>query len=260
MQYNKTMIRCPVCTNKLIRNPKTFSCENGHSFDIAKEGYLNLYLSSSANSGDSKQSVNNRTAFLQKGYYAFLKEFLKDKMRGESLVDLGCGEGYYTSSFPVKTKIGIDLSKPALKYASKNDKSTQYILSSIFDTPLESESFDIVTTIFAPVATKEISRLLKKGGIFVLVRPDALHLKELKELLYDTPYDNEEKEIVIPELKEISKEHISSSVTIDKEDIRELFSMTPYYYHTSSKDRSRIEEVDHLQITFAFTISIYRKD
>ena len=142
---------CPVCKEILIKDINRYHCVNGHSFDIAKEGYLNLNLKSSVKTGDEKEMISARKAFLEKGCYLFLRDRLNeiiDELHPESLIDLGCGEGYYTKSFNVKDKIGIDLSKEALRLASRNDKSTQYVLKTIFDVPLADKSTDLIITIF----------------------------------------------------------------------------------------------------------------
>ena len=118
-------ILCPVCKNKLIFKGSFYQCENRHSFDLAKEGYLNLNLKSSQKSGDNPEMIKARKRFLEKGYYDFLKEEINALIQKEDvLLDLACGEGYYTKDFPSSDKIGIDLSKTGLKLASKNDKST----------------------------------------------------------------------------------------------------------------------------------------
>ena len=192
---------CPVCKKKLNIDLNRYHCLNGHSFDIAKEGYLNLNLKSSVKTGDEKEMVRARKAFLEKDYYLFLRDKLNEIIDGlhvSSLLDLGCGEGYYTQSFNVKDKLGIDLSKEALKLASRHDKSTMYVLKTIFDVSLHDESVDLIVTIFAPVS-KEIDRVLKDEGHFILVRPDERHLFELKEAIYDSPYLNEVEEVKVEE-------------------------------------------------------------
>ena len=115
-------ILCPKCKKELFLIEKAYKCENNHSYDLSKEGYLNLNLKNSQNTGDNQ--------FLEKGYYDFLRIEL-DKLikKSDSLIDLACGEGYYTSFFKAQDKIGIDLSKTGLKIASKNDKSTLYLLN-----------------------------------------------------------------------------------------------------------------------------------
>ncbi len=261
MGYNIFMkLLCPICNQNLQIKEKAYICPNRHNFDIAKEGYINLYLKNSSISGDSKESIQARTNFLNKNYYLFLRDELSkiiNKYQANNLIDLACGEGWYTRSYKCKNKIGIDLAKNALKYASKNDKSSQYILSSIFHTPLEDHCADIVITCFAPVAKEEIVRLLKPDGHFLLVKPGKYHLQELRDILYDTPYNNNEEDIEIPHLNKINDIRITRQYNLKKEELKELFQMTPYYYKTSNKDKEKLNDIDNIDITFSFIISDY---
>ena len=191
-------IACPVCKKELNRQGSCYRCENGHSFDIAREGYLNLNLRNSKNTGDNPDMIKARKNFLEKGYYDFLKEEVNACLsEDDTLVDLACGEGYYTKDFKPKDKVGIDLAKSGMKIASRNDKDTLYILSSIFRCPLYDESVDKLITIFAPIAKDEIKRIMKKDWAFILVKPDVRHLFELKQVLYEKPYLNEVEDIEI---------------------------------------------------------------
>ena len=253
-------ILCPVCGKPLKRNEKIWKCVNGHSFDEAREGYLNLNLHNSQSSGDNPEMIRARQRFLGKGYYAFLKEEVNSLLQEtDSLVDLACGEGYYTSQFRCRDKVGIDLSKTGLKIASKRDKNTIYLLNSIFRNPLKEECADKVCTIFAPIAAGEIFRILKKGGEFILVRPDRYHLFELKEKIYTNPYLNETEEPDLAGLQLIRQIPIEQEAILPKEDIRDLFLMTPYANTTSREDKEKLDHLDQLEIRFCFLIDIYQK-
>ncbi len=252
---------CPICKEELNKIENSYKCQNKHSFDVASSGYLNLNIKNSNNSGDEKEMIRARHEFLNKDYYLFLRNKLNeviDKYKPNSLLDLACGEGYYTKSFSVEDKIGIDLSKEALKKASKQDKTTFYILKNIFEVPFENESFEAITTIFAPIS-KEIPRLLKKNGHFILVKPDIDHLYKLKETVYDSPYLNEVKEIQIDGLKLIDEIKIKEIKHLNKEDVISLFKMTPYYHKTSLNDFNKLNSIETLDIEFSFIIDIYEK-
>lgn len=254
------MIICPVCQEKLIKKNNCFCCDNRHSFDIAAQGYVNLKLSSSAHTGDNKAMIKARSEFLNKNYYQFLKNKLKELIdKRKSLVDLACGEGYYTKDFLNPTKIGIDLSKEGLKAAAKKDKSSQYILASIFQNPLADECTDTVLICFAPIPKEEVLRILKKDGIFVLVKPGRDHLYELKEAIYQEPYLNEVEETIMPGLEKIEEFTIEETHSLNHQEVKDLFTMTPYYLKTSRQDAEKLESVDHLDIRFQFIIEVFKK-
>ena len=255
-------ILCPLCKRELHHSPHQMTCENGHNFDIAKEGYVNFNLRSPA-SGDSEEMINARRRFLEKGYYDPMKELVNryiESIAPKTLADFACGEGYYTKDMPAGEKIGFDLSKKGLKIASKRDKSTLYLLSSIYTTPLEDESLDMVTTLFAHIAEKEIVRVLKDTGKFLLVRPGAGHMHELKEVLYEEVRDNAAGEILIPGLKLLEERPLTFKRTLDHESLIDLFSMTPYAVKTGRDGKERLYETEELEVTFDFLISIYEKE
>ena len=141
----------------------------------------------------------------------------------------------------------------------KNKLLPRFILSSIFNNPIATNSIDAILTCFAPIAYEEINRICKKDGYFILVRPNVKHLYELKEVVYTNPYDNELEEIKLNNFEIINEYSISNHSILDKQDILNLFKMTPYYHKTSMNDMNKLLEVNQLDITFDFIISIYKK-
>lgn len=256
--------KCPICSKELKIEERRMVCENNHSFDMAKSGYYNLFITNSTNHGDNDLMANARKRFLAKGYYQHLKDEICNtikKYNPTSILDFACGEGYYTKDFPVADKCGIDLSKKAITIASKADNQTQYLISSIFKAPLYDESVDCITTIFAPVAIDEITRILKDHGIFILVNPGINHLYELKEAVYDNPYKNEETSFDFEYLCKIETIQVQGQMHLDNnQDILDLFTMTPYYLKTSRQDAAKLNSIDDLTITYDFNIHVFKKD
>ena len=263
MCYAVNMIRliCPVCKNELIKDAKRAVCANGHSYDVAKSGYLNLYLSRKVLHGDGADMVRARTSFLNSGAYGFLRTALADifaKEGSRSLADLGCGEGWYTRFMPQKEKAAFDLAKTAMNYAAKQDPSSLYCVASIFHLPLADACTDSVLTCFAPVASDEIVRILKPGGIFVLVSPGPDHLFEFKQLLYEEPYRNPMKDVHID--LDLERDFMIRDVfSCDAPLLNDLFAMTPYAWHSPKESLQRIRSIDHLSVTAEFRIRLYRK-
>ncbi|MBW9212021.1 MULTISPECIES: putative RNA methyltransferase [Terrabacteria group] len=253
---------CPICQKVLSHQGKDWFCENNHHFDEAKEGYLHVLPGQRKDHGDEKAMVKARTAFLEKDYYSFLRDYLvhlTEKFPHQSLADFGCGEGYYTGAFIADEKIGIDAAKVAIKHAAKKDKSTQYLVASFFQNLLEDKSQDIVITCFAPIAKEQIERILKPKGIFVVVSPAKKHLWQLKEILYDIPYENSLKDLDL-NLKLIQDETMEERMNLNQEELQVLFQMTPYYHHTAIEGRKRLSQQKKLVVLASFQIRIYQKD
>lgn len=260
------MLICPKCKNILKLSGRVFRCDEGHCFDQSKAGYVNLVLNGNAQSGDDKAMVRARSNFLNHGYYQILvDELVKLSIlyKSEIIVDAGCGEGYYTNQIakenPETTIYGFDLSKAALNHASKNTNKVQYALASLFHLPIMDETCDLLFNVFAPCAYQEFCRVLKSNGHLVEVKPGPNHLMEMKSLLYEDVYENE-VELDLYEGFTCEQYIIKDGVEIrSKEDIKALFSMTPYYWKTSAEAKEKLYQLNTLKIQVEFLIRIHTK-
>ena len=260
------MLICPVCGRPLFREDKTFCCENRHSYDVAKEGYVNLLRSGKSGDliGDDKTSARCRRDFLNKGYYALLKNALVSLFAGRegALLDICCGEGYYTSALGENTGLsvfGFDISREMVLLAAKRGHGT-YFVANMASIPVEEASFDYAVHLFAPFNEKEFARILKPGGRLYTVIPGSEHLYGLKEAVYDTPYHNDEKLPQTQKLKLVGTRKIVGAITLKSaDDIDAVFRMTPYYFHTSTRDKEKLVAYDTLDTPISFVIAEYEK-
>ena len=267
------MFICPICKSKLNIEGKAYICENNHSFDIAKQGYVNLLPANrkhSDNPGDSKDMVLSRRAFLEGGYY----NCFSDKLLGLidsifsnsqkiSIADCGCGEGYYNGILE-KLKIdynlfGFDISKEAIRFAAGKYKKNKYAVGSCFNMPLADESFDLALNIFAPMVEGEMSRILKKGGYMIYAVPGRRHLMGLKELLYESTYENDEKHTEYDGFQFVNRISVQNEITVDGEMGVNLFKMTPYYFKTELGAEENIIKNNGFTTEIHFDFLIYRK-
>jgi len=271
-----SLFRCPVCGESLSREDRTYRCPNRHSYDIAKEGYTYLLPPNqkhSAAPGDDKGMAASRREFLSKGYYAPLldalcREILSRTDDAPILLDTGCGEGYYTAGIyqalrdagKTPQMAGTDISKAILRYASKREKSIEFAVASSYHLPLHDESVDILLNCFSPLALEEFRRVLRPGGYFLYVVPAADHLWELKQVLYDEPYPNEEKETPYEGFTYEAIVPVDSHITLKSpSDIHALFQMTPYYWKTPKSGAERLAALDTLDCRISFRIHIFKK-
>ncbi len=259
----QSLFICPVCSSVLLSNDHTFNCHNGHSFDISKQGYVNLLLSNKSGShGDDRLMVKARQSFLEKGYYDKMRQCVNNILgKGNTVLDAGCGEGYYTKLFAENNNVyGIDISKEALKIAARKIPNANFAVASIYQLPFNDNSFDVAINIFAPDCKSEFLRILKPNGRLILVTPMENHLIELKSSIYDKPYTNK---YVNPEREGFTvKSHteVKYEVTLNcNEDIVSLFKMTPYYYNTSQDDIKKLDKLDTLNVTLEFLITEYER-
>jgi 23S rRNA (guanine745-N1)-methyltransferase len=261
---------CPSCSFPLDVEGASYKCANKHCFDIAKEGYVNLAVGKS-DSGDDGNMCRARRDFLSAGYYKPLADELSDVLRlhnVKSVCDAVCGEGYYSRAIkdglPDSDIIGLDLAKTSVKLASRSEKGRispiRYAVAGIFSMPLPDNSFDSLISVFAPVPDNEANRILKNGGIMLVVHPGKDHLSGLKSVLYENPYDNEESITEYEGFEHIYDRRVKYDTTVCKEHIQSLFLMTPYYWKTSRADAEKLENLTQLSTTLDFIISVYKKN
>ncbi|MGN0447119.1 MAG: putative RNA methyltransferase [Acutalibacteraceae bacterium] len=263
---------CPVCGKKLYKENRSFFCENRHCFDMAKEGYVNLLTGKHKSGeliGDNKSMAQSRRQFLNKNYFSALSDTLislAKKYAPEKdavCCDICCGEGYYSDkllgSFPC-TMLCFDISREMVRLCAKRKNGSTCFVASSNKIPIENSSVDFAFHLFAPFFEDEFLRIIKDGGVLLTAVAGENHLFELKQALYESPYKNDEAPPETKKLKLLDKVKVSKKIALNqKQDIDDLFKMTPYYYHTSDNDKSKLESLNQLKITTEFVIYIYKK-
>lgn len=262
---------CPVCALPLNREERTFKCDKNHCFDLSKYGVLNLALSNKSKDkrhGDDKAMVVARRKFLENGYYENIRKtvsYLAEKHGKKGVfLDAGCGEGYYTSAVAERTNpaeiYGIDISKEAVRYFKKRLPNSVAVVASIYKIPIKTNSVDILLSLFAPKSETEFSRLLSDNGILIRTTVLKEHLFELKQAVYDIPYENDCEETDLNGFEII--EEVTDDYFIEiksNADIKALFLMTPYYYKTGAKDQAKLENLQKLKVKVQVKTTAYKK-
>lgn len=262
--------RCPLCKQALTANAQGFACTNKHQFDQAKEGYVNLLPVQNKGSkipGDSQAMVQSRRDFLACGAYDFLRQAVVQQVKAgvaeqATVLDVGCGEGYYTHALnqqsPEQQVYGVDIAKAAIRYAAKRFKSVHFTVASHIDLPVADDFADIICKIFAPVTLIEVVRVLKPGGLLLSVVPGPKHLFELKQIIYDYPKLHQAE--ICPEGFElITSEALTRAETLsDPRLIGHLTQMTPFAWKLSAEKKQALVEGGDFAVTFDFVINVYR--
>lgn len=265
----ETRFICPICHTPLT-GERSLKCINGHCYDRAKSGYINLLSGKGGNHGDPKEMVLARKSFLDKGYYEPLCNSVADAVaavtpNNATVLDCGCGECYYTdricSILPDAHIMGLDVSKDAVNYGCKRSKLLDLAVASVYAMPVADSSVDTAVCIFAPQATEEFLRVLKPGGHLVMAIGGREHLWSLKKQVYDAPYKNEPANYTLEGFEFIEKKTVSYSIELtENADIKNLFSMTPYYHKTSREDIAKLDKLEALTTEIEFEILIYKRD
>lgn len=272
-----SLFLCPLCGGALFEDGSGLRCRAGHCFDQAKEGYVHLLpvgQKHSKSPGDDKAMVAARRTFLDKGWYQPLRDALCSLAveltdRTPVVLDAGCGEGYYTagvreallSAGKTPRTAGIDISKFSLQKAAKRYPGIEFAVASAYRLPIADRSVDLLLNVFSPLSVEEFYRVLKPGGHYLYVVPAAMHLWEMKEVLYDRPYPNEEKETPYEGFRYDRIVPVEYSIHLPgQEDIQALFGMTPYAWKTPKSGKERLAAREELTCRAAFRIHVFKKE
>ena len=273
-----SLFLCPLCAAPLERTASGLSCPARHCFDRAAAGYVHLLPANQKHSkspGDDKEMVAARSAFLDKGHYAPLRDALcalaldcAGALPSPVVVDSGCGEGYYTAGLYAalaregrSPKIaGVDLSKFALRRAAKRLPQGEFAVASVYHLPLADHCADLLVNIFSPLAIGEFARVVKPGGHFLYAVPSPRHLWEMKQVLYPAPYENPVKREDYPGFVWQAVREIRGTLSLtDPADIAALFHMTPYAWKTPREGVMKLESLDRLTVQIGFDLHCYRR-
>ena len=262
---------CPVCAKALNKEGRVLRCANGHSFDLAKEGYVNLLTRSRKSGdaiGDSRDMARARRSFLEKGWFRPLADALAEEIKAlgkekPRVLDICCGEGYYSEQIAAALScrlLGFDLSKEMVRLAAKRGLDGLFFVANLSAIPLPDGCVDAALHLFAPFHEASFARVLAPDGALFSVVPGKRHLFELKEAVYNTPYENDEQLPGTTLLTLAETKKVSARIRLETaDDIRALFEMTPYAHRTNKEGLERLEQLETLETTIEFVIGIYKK-
>ncbi len=268
-------LRCPICNSEMQteNDGRVLSCRGAkrHAYDFASGGYVNLAPPTQSNGGDSKGAVRARTAFLDTESYAPVAQRVCELLakyipQGALVADAGCGEGYYSNAIAASgfSMVGFDLSKFAADAAAKRAKragheNAFFGVASVFSLPLADASCDAVVNIFAPCAEEEYNRVLKNGGVLIVVHAGGEHLLGLKRVIYTDAHKNEARADLPQNMALVDESELKYDITVNgNENIKNLFAMTPYYWKTSPTDVEKLNSVDTLNTEVHMIFSVYK--
>ncbi len=263
------LLTCPICRTPLSQDAATLVCAQQHRFDLAREGYVNLFPAhhrQSRSPGDDERMVGARRRFLDAGYFAPLRIELAATLSAVcadgigNAVDLGCGEGYFTDALACVARhtYGIDVSKATIRAASKRYASATFVVASSRRLPLIDDSFDVATAILAPI-DPDVVRVLANDGVVVRVSPGPDHLRSLRELVYAEERSHRRATTPLPGLVHSSERLVRFTFETDRSARSDLIAMTPMFHRTREDQRARALAPEHLTIEAGFWIDVFRK-
>ncbi|WP_146449958.1 23S rRNA (guanine(745)-N(1))-methyltransferase [Vibrio kanaloae] len=266
--------QCPLCHQPLSQHDRTFKCEKNHQFDLAKEGYVNLmpaHHKRSKDPGDNKEMMQARRRFLEGNHYDPMRQavvtlcsrYLSEE--APSLLDIGCGEGYYTNEIAVNLQekngatFGLDISKIAIKYAAKRYPAVDFSVASSHRLPFAESSLDGILRIYAPCKAKELQRTIKDNGVVITVTPASRHLYQLRDAIYDGVRLHDEDPEVIEGFTLEHQEQLNYVMELSGSDAFDLLQMTPFAWKATEEFKQQLTEAEQFNCEADFMLRVYRK-
>ncbi|MFC6066380.1 putative RNA methyltransferase [Streptomyces ochraceiscleroticus] len=243
-----TLLRCPTCRAGLRLDRGALRCPAGHTFNVARHGYVSLLTGTRATSGDDAAMIRARDRFLATGKYAPIRQALVRLTAGTvpeqgTIVDVGCGTGYYLAGvldrFPGTRGLGLDTSVRALRSAARVHARAAAAAWDVFRPfPLADGAADVVLNVFAPRNPSEFHRVLRPTGRLIVVRPTGSHLAELRGQVPTTVAIDPDKEqrlhrALTPFFKATGTEQVAYAMPLTRREALDLVGMTPSARHVN---------------------------
>lgn len=272
-----TYYQCPLCAAALTLHAsgKQYTCPQQHNFDLAKEGYLNLLPVQHKHSlepGDNKQMLLARREFLEAGHYAPLAKAVAIMITANHandktlrILDLGCGEGYYSRRLAeLLDKLtpllhGVDIAKFAIAAAAKKQPEARFVVASTNRLPYIDHYFDLVLRVFAPSNANELHRILKPAGLLLTVTPGPRHLWQLKELIYTDAREHMLEPALAEGFSAIAKERVQYQIIPTPAQRIALLHMTPFAWQANLTVEHILQSLEELTIDVDFNVTLAKK-
>ena len=246
------VLQCPICAAPFEAEAAVLRCAGGHVFDVAKQGYVNL-LTGSASTGpaDTAGMVAARTEFLAADHYAGIADAVVSAaapQEGGVVLDAGAGTGYYLArvldSVPIGRGLALDLSKYAARRAARAHPRIAAVVCDTWHTlPVKDGSVDVVLNVFAPRNGPEFARVLKPGGVLVVVTPTTRHLAEIAESVGMLTVDRRKPERLQRSLAAdftlMQRDEHDIALRLTAADVERLIRMGPSAWHIEPEEAAR---------------------
>ncbi|KZY99251.1 hypothetical protein A3746_05635 [Oleibacter sp. HI0075] len=269
MKDSASGLICPKCEQPLAANGKQWQCPDRHSYDTAKQGYINLLLvnqKKSKNPGDDADMVRARTAFLDSGIYEPISDALNALVKTGPVLDIGCGEGYYTHRLQQQSGceiIGLDISREAIKGACRRTKDIRWLVASGARPPVSARSIKTIISLFTPLMPQGLDHALADDGEIITVNTGPQHLMQLREVIYD--------EVKAESFSPVAKMADARFIAVDEQKLTyevtlpggdplvALFNMTPHRWKVSPERAEKLQTIDSLTLEIDVVLHRFRR-
>ncbi len=271
-------LRCPVCHRRLYpaAHPAgpALRCPSGHSFDIARQGYVDLTAGRVTHEGDTADMVAARAELLARGYFDAVTDAIRETVltRYKIMIEIGAGTGHYLASLldadEAAVGLAVDVSKAALRRAARAHPRMAAVRADVWrGLPIADGAADLVLDVFAPRSGAEFARILAPGGAVIIVTPEPGHLAELlgpggpAGLITVDPEKQERLASTLePHLRRESDRLIEARVQMPRKDVELLIAMGPSARHVDPAALAGVlaEMPEPIAATISVRLSVWR--
>lgn len=269
--------KCPICEAAMhVSDLKSLICENNHTYDFAKQGYLNLLAHAHKVKYSRELFAARNKIIVDDNFFAPLTEEIvriiethfTDKTPLQML-DAGCGEGSHLVNIFSSLKndgmaVGLDISKEAILEAAKSYENYIWAVADLVQTPFRQAQFDVILNILSPANNLEFNRLLAEDGIIIKVVPRSNYLKEIREQLYKNhAQEKYSNQVVVDHFKEnftlIDTKQITYTKQLNQASLKSLLQMTPLAWDIDDAQASHFSQLTKMEITVDLMILVGKK-
>lgn len=271
---------CPICSAQLTCTGKALACTQAHSFDIARENYVNFLRKKVT--GDTKEMLLARRNVFARGHYLPVSDMLNRMVVAHlperaglhasssptTILDAGCGEGYYLNRLQTyltecqlpTTCFGLDISKEAVRLAARECREAFFWVADLNEQlALSDQSLQVLLNIFAPRNPAEFARVLAPGGLLLVVIPAPTHLQQLRAALDLLNIEEKKQQHVVEQFtaqghfRLETTETVAYELHLHGEEISQLVMMTPNYWHRTERMGQAISDLTEIRTEIACT-------
>ncbi|HOC14036.1 MAG TPA: methyltransferase domain-containing protein [Propionicimonas sp.] len=234
------LLACPVCAQHLELSPGVLRCPAGHSYDLARQGHVNLLGGAEPANADTPAMLQARGRVHASGLFDEVAEAVAAQVRGSRLLEAGAGNGFYLARAlerrPEAVGIALDVSKAAARAAVRAHPRIGAVVADVWrNLPIRDRCLDTVLCVFAPRNLPEFRRVLEADGRLVVVLPNAGHLDGLRDryglLKVDADKAEQLTEAAAGLFEPVESVRISAASQVDAERALDLIAMGPNAFH-----------------------------